>query len=403
MKTVLSILLVTSMCSTAISAEPTGFGCYVIDHQIGELTAQLWTKHIRVMKAAGMNTFATSYAGHQQLAYMIDIAIEEGMLETSIPVVLMPRNGEPRFRAVMGDAQYERLVAEEAAAGGPPPGLGPIQLLGEKHVQRTAREMAKYPDRWPEFVGYGTDEPGRGKPLTRKGLADQKRLYDSFHEFDYRLATSVMHPNMFNMVPYLDIVIANCILGADPSLKKVKDECERLGKEFWAYEIDARRGTTKMVRWHVGYWTWQTGPRVHLSWSWMDFLTSDFDMQMGELKDRIAWRNELIALGPEQERIAQLQAEINGMTSKLTKLAAQRAEMLANPRMNPRLTAYAEGVKDFHYLQDTEERLQQMRAGWDWEGWPWAEWVRARDDRGSGQRHAVPDLDFDNLLPSRGG
>ena len=402
MKSFLLILLVALTSSTAISAEPTGFGCYVLDYKMGDFTPELWTKHVRVMKAAGMNTFVASYAGHQRLAYMIDIAIEEGMLETSIPIVLMPRNGESRFRAVMGDAQYEQHVAEEAAAGGPLPGFAPIQLLGEQHVRRKARQIAKYADRWPELIAYGFDEPGHGKPLTEEQLTNLKEMYDRYHKLDYRLASSVMHPNMFNLVPHLDIVITNCILGANPGIKQVKDECERLGKEFWAYEINNRRGTTKMIRWHVGYWTWQTGPRVHLSWSWIDYLTSDFDTQMGEIKDRIASRNELIALGPEQDRMAQLQSEINGMTSKLKKLEAQRAEMLAEPRMNPRLIAHAEGVKDFHYLQDTEERLQQMRAGWDWEGWPWDEWVRGRDERGSGERYSVPDLDFDDLLPSRG-
>ena len=88
-------------------------------------------------------------------------------------------------------------------------------------------------------------------------------------------------------------------------------------------------------------------------------------MQMGEIKDRIAWRKERIALGPEQERVAQLQADIDGMTSKLVKLTAQRVEILDNPRMKPRLIAYAEGVKDFHYLQDTEDRLNHMRTNSD--------------------------------------
>jgi len=98
-----------------IGVEPTSFDCYFIDHLVGDLTPELWRKHVRVMKSAGMNTFCTSYSGHRRLAIMIDNAIEEGMLEISIPVILMPRNGEVQFRAVMGDQQYGRLVAEEDA------------------------------------------------------------------------------------------------------------------------------------------------------------------------------------------------------------------------------------------------------------------------------------------------
>jgi len=89
---------------------------------------------------------------------------------------------------------------------------------------------------------------------------------------------------------------------------------------------------------------------------------------MREIKDRIAWRKESIALGPEQERVAQLQADIDGMTPKLVELAAQRVERLDNPRMKPRLIAHAEGVKDFHYLQDSEGRLNHMRTNSDVEG-----------------------------------
>ena len=39
------------------------------------------------------------------------------MLEISIPVILMSRNGEVQFRAVMGDQQYGRLVVDEDVCG----------------------------------------------------------------------------------------------------------------------------------------------------------------------------------------------------------------------------------------------------------------------------------------------
>lgn len=72
-------------------------------------------------------------------------------------------------------------------------------------------------------------------------------------------------------------------------------------------------------------------------------INSDFDMQMGEIKDRITWRKEPIAMGPEQKPLTQFQADIDGMTSKLVKLAAQRVEILDNPTMKPRLIACVEG------------------------------------------------------------
>ena len=96
--------LITSVVN---AAEPTGFGCFIRDETL-DLTPERWSRHLRVMKEAGMNTFCTSFGSQEQFTWMI--AIEEGMLETSIPVVGMPRE-RIKYLAAMGEEAYERFVA----------------------------------------------------------------------------------------------------------------------------------------------------------------------------------------------------------------------------------------------------------------------------------------------------
>jgi len=391
--------------SLVAATEPTGFGCYIRDETL-DLTPEKWRQHVRLMKQAGMNTFCTSYKGHNQLAYMIDIAIEEGMLETSIPVVVMGRDGEAQFRAAMGDAAYEQAVAKEKQErGAPPPGWGPIEALGKKMVAEKAKQISRCGDRWPEIVQYGPDEPGHGNPI--EDTSDIAAVTQYYNDSGARCAMSCIHPNMKNLVPCTDIMIANAILGAQPDLKQVKEEVQRINaeqgtnKEFWVYEIGCREAMPKMVRWHMGYWTWQIGPRVHLSWSWTDYLTTDIGIGMGQVNEALRWNREVLSLNPAPERATQLQSRIEGLEAKLGQFEERRKEILANPQMNSRLRAYAEGVRDFYYLTNTEEKLKTMRDQFDWEGWPFDEFVRARDETGSGMKHAVPDIDFDSLLPAR--
>lgn len=350
-RTLLAVLLLLGILGPA-SAQ--GWGCFVQDETLGDWTTDLWRQHTRTMKAAGMNTFTVSYPNADRLTEYIDIAIEEDMLDTSIPVMVLPRCGEKEARRIAGDRVCNEIAADFAERGLLLGGWAPGEAGFAALIWEHARKQSKYPELWPEPIGYGPDEP--------YNIPDECRRFDCgeylnvwpvtrmWHHAGWRHGTAVMHPHQRCLTPSLDVVCSNLILGASPTNQQIRRECERQGREYWVYEIGARKCTPEMIRWQMGWLFWQTGARVHLSWSWTDFLLQD-----GE---------------PVVE-------------------------------LNERLRGYRLGVEDYRRLESLPEDEQaRRRAMWDGEGWPWDEWVGAKE-KGISPYEAVPNFDFERLLPAQ--
>ena len=47
----------------------------------------------------------------------------------------------------------------------------------------------------------------------------------------------------------------------------------KTGKEFWVYNTGLLAAKSKLLRWSVGYWSWQVQPRSYLAWNWKGFIT----------------------------------------------------------------------------------------------------------------------------------
>jgi hypothetical protein len=337
------------LCASVAGAQ--GWGCFVQDHTLAEhgaLTEDLWRSHVRVMKAAGMNTLTLTYPSADQLTRMVDVAIEEEMLDSRIPVFVLPRCGETEARRVAGDKACDEVAADFAERGLELSGWGPGEAGLAALIWDHARSQSKYPEQWPEPIGYGPDEPHNAEKSCRRfdcgHTLNVWPVTRMWNHADWRHGTAVMHPHQRCLVPSLDIVCSNLILGADPTNPQIRRECERQGREYWVYEIGARRCTPEMVRWQMGWLFWQTRARVHLSWSWTDFLLQDGEVRV---------------------------------------------------ELNERLRGYRLGVEDYRRLERLPEAGQaQRRAVWDGEGWPWDEWVNADNPY-----EAKPDFDFEELLP----
>ena len=328
-----TIGIVMLMAVTFASADPVGWGCFANYQTIGGMDN--WRAHVRLMKEAGMNTFVLTYGSPEQLAAQIDIAIEEGMLEKTIPVVAM---------ACCNTVQY--ATPEEIAKEPPISGFAPGELYGNARAYGLARAASRYSECFPEIVAYTFDEPGRGEPLEEVTLEALLDIYAGYKDAGVRLVGALCHPNTRNLFHVVDIPIINTIIGADFAGDKAI--LQAAGREFWTYHTALRNYTPSAVRYHVGYWTWACGQRVNLNWDWAGMLGEQMD--------------------------------------------------IAAPQMNDRLRAYAEGVRDYHYLAATEERLAELRAYWgNGDMMPVEWWVS------QGRAATCPSpLDLDKLLPERG-
>ena len=113
----------------------TGHGCFANVHKqafgpgIGLLN---WRKHVRLMKAHGMNTFVLYINSPEDLAAQIDIAIEEEMLESSIPIFVIVQSP---------NGVHERIVPnwEEVVKADTNPIWAPGQFTGHVAVLKKSR------------------------------------------------------------------------------------------------------------------------------------------------------------------------------------------------------------------------------------------------------------------------
>jgi hypothetical protein len=345
----LLVVIAAVLCVSVAGAQ--GWGCFYQDHvAVPDWSPNLWRQHVRLMKRAGMNTLTVSYPNADRLTETIDIAIEEGMLVSSIPVLVLPRCGTAEGRRVLGDQRVGELQADFAERGLTLGGWGSGEAGIAAGIWEYARTQSRFPDQWPEPIGYGPDEPHNSEKWCRRfDCGETLNVWPvtrMWHHAGWRHGTAVMHPHIRCLVPSLDIVVSNLILGADPTLRQQKRECERQGREWWVYAIGCRYAKPEMIRWQMGWLFWQVGARVHLSWCWSDFL-----------EDPTA------------------------------------------PEWNERLEGYRLGVEDYRRLESLSDCEQDMRrALWDGEGWPWDEFARAKERDGH-TRDAVPDFDFERLMP----
>ena len=178
---------------------PTGFGCYAYMHELGGLTS--WRKHVRLMKAHGMNTFAIFTRGPQDIAAQIDIAVEEGMLEKDIPMFLLDHSGPNEFKQLIPN--WDDVVRVDSNVT---PGFTPGHAFGTAMVIARARSIAKHADKWPELITYSIDEPGRGEPMSEKDIASLRKLTERYNTVGYRCGTACIYPNVKNLVSALDVI-----------------------------------------------------------------------------------------------------------------------------------------------------------------------------------------------------
>ena len=302
-----AVLLVVTHASAA-----TGFGCYAYLRDVGGL--ENWRAHVRLMKQSGMNTFAIVWRGSRELREQLDIAVEEGMLEKTVPIFLIGENGPDQFKAELAAADYERMKQLDPK---PLSGFGSGDIAGTAALVAIARKDARHAADWPELIMYNYDEPGHGDPAA--DLTAVGEVTAAYNAQGFRCGTAIEWPNIERAALLLDVLACSIIIGGDLGQTKTTIACCQ--KEFWAYEIHlSTRASPELVRWHIGYWMWQAQPKSHLSWNWVGYLGKNFDK--------------------------------------------------ANPRMTPRLEAYAQGRRDFEYLTAMEATLKTMRASFDWEGWP---------------------------------
>jgi len=334
----------------------TGHGCFANVHKQAfgpGIGLPNWRKHVRLMKAHGMNTFVLYINSPEDLAAQIDIAIEEEMLESSIPIFVIVQSP---------NGVHERIVPnwEEVVKADTNPIWAPGQFAGHVAVLKKSREIAKYPRQWPELIPYNIDEPGRGKAGT--DMTGVQRITAVYNESGFRCGTFVYGPSVKEAIPFLDVVAVGAIIGWD--LRGCKPAVVDVDKEFWIYDPNGHCLKPKMVRWQIGYWTWLVQPRSHLTWLWTSFITEDMN----------------------------------------------------DPQPTERLRAYARGVRDFKLLTDAEvrvnqilaehgkipqpleapaERMKKLRAEFDWEGRPVKAWhVAAATGK---PWDLVPEIDLDEL------
>ena len=298
------------LVAVGLAPAATGFGCYANYEEVGGLAN--WPAHVRLMRDSGMNTFALFCRDEVSLQEQIDAAVEDCMLEQSVPIFVISNVSPVVWKRLMPN--WQEVVAQDTD---PPPGCGPGELAGFRAVVRAAKARARHPEGWPEIVAYNYDEPGHGE-AEWDGQKHVGAIAKAHQDDGMRCGTSVCHPHIKDLVPYLDVLCVNLIIGGDLlGCKKAIQDC---GKTFWIYEIHTRRFTPEALRLHVGLYTWQIQPESRLTWSWKDLLGEQADM--------------------------------------------------AHPQTNARLQAYAQGRADFEALTEMEWRLKRLRDCFDWEGFP---------------------------------
>jgi len=203
-----------------------GYGFYY-DHVRDPAKDEVRFRH---MAENGCNTIALGARSTQDLARMLDLGIETGLLSSAHPI----------FR--LGMQKWEQ------PEGMPPP-----------------EEFGKYVDQWPEMVAASFDEPRE-----REGLeADLQARTDAAHAVGVRIGTAIEGESAWRYSHTLDV---NIVI-ADSLCRLLKDKIEAHGGEVWAYTILESRNEL-LTRYYAGLWCWKMRPRVLLPWNYMDLLAS---------------------------------------------------------------------------------------------------------------------------------
>jgi len=335
--------------SKSVALPQTAFGCYLVGP---EITQDNWRANVKLMKQYGMDTFALmDVKSAERLVWILDIAIEEEMLNSEAPILLCIGAPEAYYKQLLCSDDEWAKAEKKYANMQPDTGTSWWDFEGSAKAISHALHVGKYANKYPEFVFYSFDEPGHGE-LIKEGsntFAVMRENTMAWNFLGFRCGTSVCYPNVKNMVPVLDILAVNIIIGGD--LRGCRRAIISGKKEFWVYDIHTFHIglTPEMTRWSIGLWDWLVQPRVRLSWCWKDAIGGDMN----------------------------------------------------NPKPTIQLKAYKQGVADYMLLRSTElsekelpASLIEYRDSFDWEGFPLKEWVAQ-----GGAKTAKPNVDFDKLLP----
>jgi hypothetical protein len=125
------------------------------------------------------------------------------------------------------------------------------------------------PIKWPEFVGYGPDEPGpEQSEAVRESVA-------AWHTRGVRCATAVKYAAGISYVQPLDIWILNA--------RNLYDGVIREGKDLWLYECRFRGTNQRLHRYWTGIYAYAMHARfgVKALWTWGYLHDADSELVIG--------------------------------------------------------------------------------------------------------------------------
>ena len=214
------ILTIDLHVTAPIPAPDMGFGYYFCPPH------HKYPEHMRAqfehMRDLGCNTF-TIYHGFpdpeasssQNIAAQLDLALDVGLIDGSIPIFVMHCNPPD----IAGAYQYGKRV-----------------------------------DEWPELLGYGKDEPGN----TERGEADARGMVKMFNNAGYRSGSAISATSIYRFGDGLDIWI--CLMSDFNDA--IKREAARQEKELWAYSCTTRGTNAPLNRYFSGWWAFKNRPKV---------------------------------------------------------------------------------------------------------------------------------------------
>lgn len=133
------------------------------------------------------------------------------------------------------------------------------------------------PIKWPEFVGYGPDEPGPEQAdAVRESVA-------AWHKRGVRCATAVKYAAGVSYLQPLDIWILNA--------RNLYDGVVREGKDLWLYECRFRGTNQRLHRYWTGLYAYAMHERygVKALWTWGYFHDDDSQLVIGR-EDTWRWQ-----------------------------------------------------------------------------------------------------------------
>lgn len=233
---IIAVLLAASVLPT--EAAPCGFGCFVERARLA--APEKWDVYCRHMASLGMNTFAFYPVSDADLIYQMDTAVEVGMLQQDVPVILVS-NMKAAPGVVGNDAEWSDLPRRVAEARG----------------------AATHGDQWPQVLIYGTDEPAKAEQCISWSC--------SYRAKGAKAITAICTPNVVDFLPYLDAILIH----ASPGVLTAENVAatHEQGTLFGVYNIGlSRKGSPALARYWTGQWTWQAGCKLNLLWCYADLI-----------------------------------------------------------------------------------------------------------------------------------